>query len=183
MEPVTLQTPRLTLSIPTVDDIAAIVAGAQDPAVPQWTTVPSPYSEADGRKFIEIAAAGWDAGGNLNWCIRADSGFVGMIGLHHAESGSAEIGYWLAASARGLGYVAEAAHAVIAFAFGPPLALKRVEWRAGVGNTASARVARGLGFQYEGLLRQALVSPRGRSDGWIAGLLVSDDRTPKVWPI
>ena len=62
-------------------------------------------------------------------------------------------------------------------------ALQRIEWRAVVGNVASARVARSLGFRYEGVLRSALSNSRGRDDGWIAGLLPGDDRMPQPWPV
>ena len=61
--------------------------------------------------------------------------------------------------------------------------LARLTWRAVVGNAASARAARALGFRYEGLMRQALTSPRGRDDGWVAGLLATDDRSPVAWPV
>lgn len=61
--------------------------------------------------------------------------------------------------------------------------LARIDWRAVAGNIPSARAARALGFRYEGLQRQALTSPRGRDDGWVAGLLATDDRTPVDWPV
>lgn len=54
---------------------------------------------------------------------------------------------------------------------------------AGVGNVGSARVARALGFRYEGLLRQAGVNSLGRSDMWVGGLLRDDDRAPHPWPV
>lgn len=63
------------------------------------------------------------------------------------------------------------------------LGLARVRWQAVVGNVPSARAARALGFRFEGTLRQALTSQRGRDDGWIAGLLRDDDRTPVAWPV
>lgn len=63
------------------------------------------------------------------------------------------------------------------------MSLSRIEWRAVVGNTGSARVARALGFRYEGMLRQALAGPSHRDDAWIAGLLPGDDRTPVAWPV
>jgi RimJ/RimL family protein N-acetyltransferase len=71
---------------------------------------------------------------------------------------------------------------VIDVAFGE-LDLVRIQWRATVGNIASARTARALGFRYEGMLRQGLTDPRGRHDGWIAALLREDDRTPQEWPM
>jgi RimJ/RimL family protein N-acetyltransferase len=185
VQPVTLTTARLTLSIPTEADVDAITEGAQDPEVPRWTTLPSPYLRADAEGFIAKAAEWWDAESELTWGIRADDRWVGMLGLHRVQrGGSAEIGYWVAAPARGRGYITEAARAVIDFGFDPEgLALQRIEWRAVVGNIASARTARTLGFRYEGLVRQGLSGPRGRDDGWIAGLLTTDERMPQPWPM
>ncbi|SDQ78024.1 GNAT family N-acetyltransferase [Microbacterium sp. cf332] len=184
MQPVTLRTARLGLSIPTLDDADAITAAAQDPEVPRWTTLPSPYDRSHAEDFVAKAAVWWQEQSELTWGIRVDGSWVGMIGLHRTiAGGSAEIGYWMAAAARGHGYVTEAARAVIDFGFAEPLSLARIEWRAVVGNLASARTARSLGFRYEGLLRQGLSDLRGRHDGWIAGILAADDRTPQPWPM
>lgn len=185
MEPVTLHTTRLELSLPTDADVEAITAAAQDPEVPRWTTLPSPYERAHAEDFIGKAARWWDEATELTWGIRRDGGWIGMIGLHRLRiGGDAEIGYWMAAPARGNGYLTEAARRVIDFAFAAePLVLARLEWRAVVGNIASARAARSLGFRYEGLLREGLSDARGRHDGWIAGLLADDDRQPQHWPV
>lgn len=184
MQPVTLRTARLDLSIPTLADVDAITAAAQDPEVPRWTTLPSPYHRAHAKEFVAKAAAWWDEQSELTWGIRADGAWIGMIGLHRTiAGGSAEIGFWMSAAARGHGYLSEAARAVIDFGFSEPLSLARIEWRAIVGNEASARAARSLGFRYEGLLRQGLSDVRGRHDGWIAGILPTDDRIPRPWPI
>lgn len=184
MEPVTLRTARLELSIPTLDDAEAITAAAQDPEVPRWTTVPSPYTRAHAEEFVAKAAAWWDEQSELTWGIRRDGEWIGMIGLHRVSpGGAAEIGFWMSAPARGHGYLSEAAGAVIDFGYAEPLALARIEWRAIVGNIASARAARTLGFRYEGMLRQGLSHSDAHHDGWIAGLLPTDDREPQPWPI
>ena len=185
MEPVALHTERLTLTNPTAADVDAITEAAQDPEVPRWTTLPSPYSRRDAEQFIVKAAEWWDAESELTWGIRVDDHWVGMLGLHRLErGGSAEIGYWMAQPARGHGYLTEACRAVIDFAFeADGLDLKRLDWRAVVGNVPSARAARALGFRYEGLQRQALSDSRGRYDGWVAGLLPGDERTPQPWAV
>ncbi|MBD7957282.1 GNAT family N-acetyltransferase [Microbacterium sp. Sa4CUA7] len=184
MQPVTLRTSRLELSLPTPADADAITAAAQDPEVPRWTTLPSPYARADADDFITKAAQWWEAETELTWALRLDGQWIGMVGLQHLHlRGDAEIGFWMAAEARGAGYLGEAARAVIDFAFSDAVGLKRLEWQAIVGNIPSARTARSLGFRYEGLMRQKLVDPRGRHDGWVAGLLATDDRTPVDWPI
>lgn len=184
MEPVTLRTPRLDLSIPTGYDIEAIFAACQDPAIQRYTTVPSPYERHHAEGFVPKAAHGWETGSEQTWAIRDGAALAGMIGLYRISDGAAELGYWMAPAARGRGMLVEAARAVIDWAFAHGgLALDRIEWRAVVGNVASARAGRALGFRYEGLLRAALVSPRGRDDGWVAGLLRQDDRMPHAWPV
>ncbi|GAA3897343.1 GNAT family N-acetyltransferase [Microbacterium invictum] len=184
MQPVTLHTERLELSVPTADDVDEIYTACQDPRIQQYTTVPVPYERTHAEGFIDLAAGWWDAGSETTWAIRHHGRLVGMIGVHHLGKGDGEIGYWMAPDARGAGILTEAARAVIDWAFAADgLGLARLEWRAVAGNTASARSARALGFRYEGLLRRSLVSHRGHEDGWVAGLLPEDDRIPQPWPV
>ncbi len=186
MESVALSTERLVLHAPTEADIDAITEACQDPEIARWTTVPSPYNREDAEHFVRLVAGvvGRRLGGRLGH-VRGDE-LVGMIGLHgittHVTGGAAELGYWVTPAARGKGHLAEAARAVIDWGF-TELGLVRIRWQAVAGNVPSARAARALGFRYEGLQRHALTSPRGRDDGWIAGLLHDDDRTPVDWPI
>lgn len=186
METVELTTERLVLRAPIEADAAAIEAACQDPEIPRWTTVPSPYTREDADGFVRLVDQWWADGKETVWGIFVQGELSGMIGLHdieeHHTGGYAEIGFWMTASARGQGYLVEAARAVVDWGFSE-LGLVRIGWRAVAGNVPSARTAGALGFQYEGLQRQALTSPRGRDDGWFAGLLVGDDRAPVVWPV
>lgn len=186
MEPVTLRTDRLVLRAPTDSDVDAITAACQDPEIPLWTTVPSPYTRADGEDFVRLVAEWWTDRSQTVWGIFHDDVLVGVVGLHHiaphSTGGSTELGYWATAHARGKGFTVEAARAVIDWGFAE-LGLARIRWQAVAGNIPSARTARALGFRYEGLQRQALTSPRGRDDGWVAGLLPTDDRTPVEWSV
>lgn len=183
MEPVVLRGSRVELSVPIEADIDAIYAACQDADIPRYTTVPSPYRREDAEEFIAKVATAWAREADRTWAIRQNDRLVGIIGLYRVGNGAGELGYWMAKEARGQGLLTEAAQAVIDWGFatdGP--ALERIEWRAVVGNTASAHSAQRLGFRYEGMLRLGLHSPRGRDDGWIAGLLSTDDRTPQPWP-
>lgn len=186
MEPVTLRTARLELRTPTNENAAAIAEACQDPEIPRWTVVPSPYSLEDAQQFVELVAKSWESGDEATWAIHHDGQLIGMIGVHditgNVSGGQAEIGFWITAGARGNGYVTEAAGAVIDWGF-TKLGLARIEWRAVAGNIASARTAQSLGFRYEGVLRQAHASPRGRADAWVAGLLKTDDRFPSSWRV
>lgn len=186
MRPAILTTERLVLRAPAPADAEAITAACQDPEIPRWTTVPSPYSRADAEEFIRLVEQWWADGSQAVWGIYADEALVGVVGLHHITphdaGGHAELGYWMAPGARGKRYLLEACRAVLDWAFAE-LGLARVHWQAVVGNIPSARTARALGFRFEGTRRQALTSARGRDDGWTAGLLPSDDRTPVAWPL
>lgn len=186
MDAVRLETARLVLTPPSEADIDAIADACQDPEIPRWTTVPSPYTRADAAAYVRLTGEWWADGSQAVWSVHAGDALVGSIGLHHVTAhesgGQAELGYWVAASARGRGYLVEAARTVIDWGFGER-GLARLSWRAIVGNVPSARAARALGFRYEGLQRQLLTGPRGRGDAWVAGLLPSDDRTPVSWPV
>lgn len=181
-----LRTDRLVLRAPTAEDIDAITAACQDPEIARWTTVPSPYTREHAAGFVELVAQWWADDSQTIWGMFHDGILVGAVGLHHITpheaGGSTELGYWATAESRGQGFMIEASNSVIDWGFAE-LGLARISWRAVAGNIPSARTARALGFRYEGLQRQALTSPRGRDDGWTAGLLASDDRTPVEWPI
>ena len=185
MDPVTLHTARLTLSVPTTADVNAIFEACQDAGIQRYTTVPSPYERQHAEGFITFAQTRWAEGVEATWALRERGTLAGMVGLHGITfGGSGELGYWMAPSARGRGLLTEACRAVLDWGFDTSgAALQRIEWRAVVGNAASARVARALGFRYEGVLRRALANSFGREDGWIAGLLPGDDRMPQPWPV
>ncbi|TDN87824.1 GNAT family N-acetyltransferase [Microbacterium sp. BK668] len=185
MEPVTLHTERLELSTPLAADVDAVLAACQDPAIARYTTVPSPYERRHAEEFIDRVARNWADDVEQTWAIRDGDVLAGMIGLYRQGAGAAELGYWIGPASRQRGFGTEASRAVVDWAFSREgLGLQRIEWRAVVGNIGSARIARALGFHYEGTLRQALRNGSGhRDDGWIAGLLATDDRLPQEWPV
>ncbi|WP_105566144.1 GNAT family N-acetyltransferase [Microbacterium halophytorum] len=187
-DPVPLHTTRFLLTAPRASDAEPIYLACQDEAIQHFTTVPSPYTREDAEKFIELTAGWWRDGTSMTWVVRpldAPEGVIGVIGLDSIADGAAELGFWAAPGARGTGAIAEAAAAVLDFAFGP-MRLERVQWQAAVGNSASARVAQKLGFRFEGVRRLGLGgigagSGRGRADGWVAGLLATDERAAVDW--
>ncbi|GAA5095359.1 GNAT family N-acetyltransferase [Microbacterium yannicii] len=185
MEPTILRTRRLELSLPVEADVDAIYEACQDAETQRYTTVPSPYERTHAEEFVPRTDADWESGAHVTWAMREGPVLAGMIGLYRLDGrGAGELGYWVSPWSRRRGLLTEAARAVLDWGFaadGP--GLQRIEWRAVVGNVGSARAARTLGFRYEGTLRQALVGAQGRDDGWIAGLLATDDRTPQPWPV
>ena len=191
--------PALVLSVPTGDDLDRITEICQDADIQEWTFVPRNYQRSDAQFFVEqVVAKGWSEGRELNWAIReADAGaspdLVGMLGItlsgpENARTG--EVGYWLAAAARGRGTMTRAVAALIDTAFDPngPLALSALRWRCDIHETshglvpnwASWKVVWSLGFQREGRVRRFLPNDGRLHDGWIATLLPEDPREPRV---
>ncbi|WP_203669594.1 GNAT family N-acetyltransferase [Cellulomonas pakistanensis] len=170
------------LRAPGAADVDRIAALCQDPAIQEWTTVPSPYARADAESYVTgMVADGWANGTQLNWAVRDAAGgtLVGMVGLGMEGAGSAELGYWLAPEARGRGVMARAVDLVLDAAFGR-LELARVFWRAFVGNGPSRAVAERAGFRVEGELRLGGVQRGVRRDEWVGSLLATDDRPRRV---
>lgn len=85
MEPVTLRTDRLILHPPRLADAAAITAACQDPEIPRWTTVPTPYTREHADGFIELTEQAWADGSQAVWGIHAGDELVGVVGLHHID--------------------------------------------------------------------------------------------------
>ncbi|MFJ6749633.1 GNAT family N-acetyltransferase [Streptomyces sp. NPDC091266] len=181
MEPVTLTSERLILRPFAPEDTAAVHAACQEPDIPRWTNVPSPYGLRDARHFIgTVVPEGWrdDTAYSFAVLTRAGSTLVGAMGLvrldrlHTAER-QAELGFWTAKQQRGKEYTAEAARAVARWAF-RDLGVERLEWIAEAGNEGSRAVARKVGFHLEGTLRAKLLHDGTRRDAWIGSLLPCD---------
>jgi RimJ/RimL family protein N-acetyltransferase len=178
--PVTLTGGRVVLSAPTEGDIDRIAELCADAAIAEWTTVPSPYTREDAVGFVTgMVVDGWASGRSRTWAIRIGGELVGMVGLDGIADGAAEIGFWLAPSARGRGIMSEAVALVLDHGFAPApdgVGLSRIVWHAFAGNLASAAVARRAGFAFEGISRLGAVQRGNRRDDWQAGLLATDPR-------
>lgn len=187
MEKVQLRTKRLLLEAPSLPDVDAITAACQDPEIQRRVPIPVPYTRSEAEGYVTAySASGWASGKSCTWAIRIDGEFAGAISLDGIGSARAEIGYWMAPQFRGRGLLTEAAQAVLDFGFASSpegLGLRRIEWRAFAGNIASARVARRVGFQFEGTLRLGAMGRLAREDDWVAGILAEDARIPTPWAI
>ncbi|MFF7153808.1 GNAT family N-acetyltransferase [Streptomyces sp. NPDC008139] len=190
MEPITLTTERLLLRPLAPDDAEALYVACQDPDIPRWTAVPSPYTHENAADFVgRICPEGWRDDTMYNFGVfTADSGaLVSSMGLlRFGASGltgperQAELGYWTAKEQRRKGYTAEAGRAVCAWAF-DALGVERIEWYAEAGNDGSRAVARSIGFVMEGTVRSKILYAGTRRDAWSGSLLPTDwDREGKT---
>jgi ribosomal-protein-serine acetyltransferase len=120
--------------------------------------VPYNDSEEASQRFVAGSASDWDSGRALRFIIRDGSsnqllGLVSFDNCVHLHR-SCELGYWLAQTACGKGYMTEAAAACLQFAF-HRAGVHRVRCAAATTNYRSLAVIGRLGFQFEGIARQA----------------------------
>ncbi len=127
----------------------------QDPEIPLHTHVPSPYTEEDARRWLEVSEAGRRAGTDLSLLVvDRDDRLLGSTGLHEISEKNrrAEIGYWTDAGARGRGVATRAVRLLSRYAF-ETLPIERIDIAVEPGNEASRRVAERAGFRKDGFLR------------------------------
>ncbi|HVY18630.1 MAG TPA: GNAT family N-acetyltransferase [Bauldia sp.] len=139
----TLVTERLKLRALRHSDLAAIVANVRDYDIAKMTTsIPHPYSDADGRAFL---AAQGRTPSAISFAVEHAGTLAGICGLF-AMPLKSELGYWFAKSVWGRGFATETGAALLAFGF-QTLGLPTIHYRVFVDNPASQRVAAKLGFR------------------------------------
>src|SRR5215470_4729397 len=149
-----LQTARLTLRSYSAADIPDLIrlAGAREVAA-TTLRIPHPYTEQDGRDFIEAYAGKSEPETRYAITRSADGQLCGGIGLRMDEPHRhAELGYWLGVPYWGQGYATEAARAMIKYGF-ETLGLHRIYASYVPTNVASGRVLQKIGMLREGLMR------------------------------
>jgi RimJ/RimL family protein N-acetyltransferase len=144
-----LQTARLILRPPQLQDAKAIAALANDIRIAQNTLrLPHPYTVADAETFI----ASTDKGeGEAAFIVMLRSGaLIGIAGIAKLNGNAPELGYWLGVPFWGHGYATEAARAVIDHAFSE-IGCEQLQSGARISNPASRRVLEKCGFQWCGV--------------------------------
>jgi RimJ/RimL family protein N-acetyltransferase len=165
-------------------DIPALVIACQDPEISRWTRVPYPYGPTDARSYLlqrhDIVHAGTAAPYAI---VTADdtAHLLGSISLLRFSwpDARAEVGYWLAAYARGQGHVSRAVRLITNWGF-QTLGLERIDLLAATENPASQRVAERTGFTREAVLRSYLLGRDGRQDMVAFGLLAREAREART---
>jgi RimJ/RimL family protein N-acetyltransferase len=155
-------------------DLEELIAAVQDPEVPRWTRIPSPYGEAEAREWLEQGEQMRTGGDGLGTVIvdEETDELLGGIGLVHVdwEEDRCELGYWLAAQARGRSVMTRAVRLLSRWVF-ESLPIERISILAAVENAASRTVAERAGFVFEGVLRSYIVFKDGRHDVAVYSLL------------
>lgn len=165
------------------DDVPALTVACQDPEIARWTRVPVTYGEDEARAYLRQRYHAAFAGVSAPFAIVAASGgeLLGSISLTRFswEDARAEVGYWLAAPARGQGHATRAVRLICAWGF-QELDLERFDLLAATGNPASQRVAERAGFTREGVLRSYMQGTFERQDMVAFGLLRDEALLPST---
>jgi RimJ/RimL family protein N-acetyltransferase len=158
MEPVTLTAGGLVLRPWRAGDVPAVLEALRDPAVARWNPADAASPDlAVAETWVE-QRADWSGGDHASFAVCAADGatLLGSVSLFRIDRvhDNAEMGYWVAAGARGRGVAVTAVRALTDWSFNG-LGLARVQLYHAVENPASCRVAEKAGYRLEGTARQS----------------------------
>lgn len=160
--PEVLETDRLRLRVPTLEDAPEIfLQYAQDPEVTKYLTWRPHQSIETALEFARHQTEEWQnqEGAVFPWVItlKDDDCLLGMIRLH-LEGHRADLGYVLARRHWNRGFATEAVRLLVDWSLAQT-DIFRVWAVCDAENAASARVLEKAGMTREGLLRRWLVLP------------------------
>lgn len=152
-----IQTDRLLLRRPTIDDAAGLARRRSEPEVARYQSWAHPFPFNEAEKILTELAAMTGPQDDRWWMAvidHRDSGeTVGDVAVRLEQGRKvAEIGYTLSSRHWGQGYATEAVGAMITHLF-RSVEVGRVGARLAPDNIASARVLERTGFVYEGRTR------------------------------
>lgn len=114
------------------------------------------YTKAikDSEAFIRNVIIHRDKTLNEQYTIWHKGDFAGVIGFNNTDrvNEKCEMGYWLVSGMRGKGIITQSCSILIRLAF-EKMGMNRITIRSAVGNEASEKIAKKLGFKYEGIER------------------------------
>jgi len=161
------------LAAADVDDVAELIA---DPTTLRYTRVPEPPPEGFAQGWYARYEEGRETGAKEAFAIVGDDGaFLGLAlaPTIDAEAAEAELGYIVAARARGRGVASEALRQLTAWAF-EQRGIERAYLLIDVDNAASGTVAERAGYTLEGVLRNAYIKDGRRGDTQLWSRLPGD---------
>jgi [ribosomal protein S5]-alanine N-acetyltransferase len=175
----TITTDRLCLRWLEASDVPALWDTFSSPEVCRYWSHPPLTDKAAAEALRDQIVRYFRERTLFQWGIaeRATDKVIGTCTLAELSSQHrrASLGYALARSAWGHGYIAEALPALVSFAF-TTLGLHRLEADADPRNARSIRALERLGFQREGLQRERYFLSDEWQDAALYGLLQSEWR-------
>jgi len=150
-----LQTERLTLSLPKLDDAKEIIAQANEESVAKGTlSIPYPFNIDDALDFISRCKYKFAMGKRIELLIhKKDGQVIGAINAtNRFDWHGAIVGYWIGKEYRGKGYCTEALKAMIDYLFKEKKVYK-ISASHVTSNVASGKVMLNAGMKKEAELR------------------------------
>lgn len=158
--PERMETKRLVLRAPHMEDASAIFAGwAQDREVTRYLTWRPHQQIEQAQLFVQDCISAWEHGTRFPYIItlKASGEVIGMIDPR-IEGSKIGIGYVCARAHWGKGFMTEATRAIIDWALAQP-SIYRVYATTDIENIASQHVLEKVGMQCEGVLRKYILHP------------------------
>ncbi len=166
LAPTTLENETVRLRALSETDVPRIVEACTDERTQHWLgQLPSPYTEADAREWLELNTDGEATGKKVTWAIAdpVTDLLLGVINIFDISSADAEIGYWAHPDARGRGVMRAAMRLATRHAFNA-IGVGRVRAYAALDNTASRHVIASAGFTQTGIERLGTRLRTGMAD-------------------
>jgi RimJ/RimL family protein N-acetyltransferase len=161
------------LSEADVGDLAELI---DDPDTLRFTRIPEPPPDGFARDWYARYEDGREDGSREAFAIAGDDGeFLGvaLAPTIDAETAEAELGYVVAAHARGRGVASEALDRLTRWAF-EERGIQRAYLLIDVDNPASKRVAERAGYSLEGVMRNTYLKQGRRADSELWSRLPGD---------
>lgn len=188
LQPVTLDTPRLTLRWVDEGDLHDLYAIFSDPEVTRYWSA-GPWTSMDqARSKLEQLMHNYRNGSGLTFGAQSKENgkMIGTINLHQffESNRRCELGYAFSSPYWGKGYAVEAIGAALDHAFAV-LGLNRIEADIDPRNGPSGRVLERLGFRKEGYMPERWIVNGETADTVFYGLLKRywDERPAPFVPV
>ncbi|MCR5329317.1 MAG: GNAT family N-acetyltransferase [Saccharofermentans sp.] len=145
MRPCLITTERLVIRPVEVDDLDAIYRYAGDPSIDMMMFLPKTYEET--KEFVEFAVSEWakEQPEDMEFVILLNGEIIGAVNLEYENDGKYEIGWIIRENMRGKGYAAEAAKALMDYAF-DVLNAEKIQAHCDSRNKASESLMKKLGM-------------------------------------
>jgi RimJ/RimL family protein N-acetyltransferase len=171
-----IYTQRLVLRRFTLDDTQDLLEFVLHPSIARAVPEMEP-TESGVHRYIERQLSyqpfEQDKVFDLAIARKTDAKVVGLLTLICKEQRVGAIGWALGVEFRGQGYAAEAAGALLGYAFSS-LSLHRIEAETACRNQPSWRLMERLGMRREALLREATTENGQRLDSYVYAILADE---------
>jgi RimJ/RimL family protein N-acetyltransferase len=181
LPPKLIESERVSVRLTVESDLPALLALNGDAEVTKYLGFSPWQAMADAEAWFQRISTLQEDGSALEFVIvaRQTCRVIGRCSLFSFDESNSQagLGYGLARSHWGQGYMREALTALIDCAF-LELQLRRLEATVEAPNTASSALLRRLGFTHEGVLRERWISHGDPLDAIVYGLLHHEWRLP-----